>query len=92
MNGLLIKNPIVDLPIKMKENLKRTLCNSLGGGGEGGEGGGRSRTRIWALLRRLLTELKLRLRRRLTVRGRVIFGEIKNQFYIKRNRQIWPCD
>ena len=40
MNGLLIKNPIVDLPIKMKENLKRTLCNSLGGGGKGGKGGG----------------------------------------------------
>ena len=40
MNGLLIKNPIVDLPIKMKENLKRTLCNSLGGGGgRGGRGG-----------------------------------------------------
>ena len=87
MTGLLIKNPIVDLPIKMKENSKRTLGNSLSPWG-----GGRSRTRIWALLRRLLTELKLRLRRRLTVRGRVVFGEIKNQFYIKRNRQIWPCD
>ena len=91
MTGLLIKNPIVDLPIKMKENSKRTLGNSLSAWGGGGGGGG-ARTRIWALLRRLLTELKLRLRRRLTVRGRVVFGEIKNQFYIKRNRQIWPCD
>lgn len=87
MTGLLIKNPIVDLPIKMKENSKRTLGNSLSPWG--GEVQDKD---MGAGLRRLLTELKLRLRRRLTVRGRVVFGEIKNQFYIKRNRQIWPCD
>ena len=85
MTGLLIKNPIVDLPIKMKENSKRTLGNSLSPWGvQDKDMGAASQT--------LLTEVKLRLRRRLTVRGRVVFREIKNQFYIKRNRQIWPCD
>ena len=85
MTGLLIKNPIVDLPIKMKENSKRTIGNSLSPWGAQDKGMG-------AASQTLLTEVKLRLRRRLTVRGLVVFGEIKNQFYIKRNCQIWPCD
>ena len=38
MTGLLIKNPIVDLPIKMKENLKVLYAIRWGGGGgRGGE-------------------------------------------------------
>ena len=83
MTGLLIKNSIVDLPIKMKENSYfRQFVESVGV--QDKDMGAASQT--------LLTEVKLRLRRRLTVRGLVVFGEIKNQFYIKRNRQIWPCN
>ena len=58
MTGLLIKNPIVDLPIKMKENSKRTIGNSLSPWGAQDKGMG-------AASQTLLTEVKLRLQSRL---------------------------
>ena len=52
-----VRNPIVDLPIRMKGNLKRTSGNSLSPlGAQNGDFGAASR---------ILIEVKLRLRTRL---------------------------
>ena len=56
-----VKNAIVDLPIKMKRNWKRTSGNLLS------PLGAQDKDIIGAASQTLLTEVKLRLRRRLTL-------------------------